>query len=227
MASLPGTPTDVPYASFGNPQSLNLYGYVHNNPVTAADPDGHDMQGLPEVQAAVEGSATPGSTVNPTPPDPGNTAEATQKADKQGGQNKAQNTPHNDSKPLPTSGEASIYADRFEGKKTSNGETFHQSGYSAALLPKSRWHAKKLGTKVKLTHDQNSVVVEINDRGAGDKKANSTRTLDLSRAAASTLTGQQINNDKDADRVGLIHLDNIEPVSADTPVGPQPAQPPH
>jgi len=24
-------PTAVPYAEFGNPQSLNLYGYVHNN----------------------------------------------------------------------------------------------------------------------------------------------------------------------------------------------------
>jgi hypothetical protein len=31
----------VPYASLGDPQSLNLYTYVHNNPVTAVDPDGH------------------------------------------------------------------------------------------------------------------------------------------------------------------------------------------
>jgi RHS repeat-associated protein len=34
-------PTDVPYASFGNPQSLNLYAYVHNNPNTGIDLDGH------------------------------------------------------------------------------------------------------------------------------------------------------------------------------------------
>src|SRR5580704_13828547 len=34
-------PTNVPYASFGNPQSLNLYGYVKNNPTTVGDPDGH------------------------------------------------------------------------------------------------------------------------------------------------------------------------------------------
>jgi RHS repeat-associated protein len=34
-------PTDVPYASFGNPQSLNLYSYVKNNPTTFTDPDGH------------------------------------------------------------------------------------------------------------------------------------------------------------------------------------------
>ena len=35
-------PTDVPYANFGNPQSLNLYSYVQNNPTTIGDPDGHD-----------------------------------------------------------------------------------------------------------------------------------------------------------------------------------------
>jgi RHS repeat-associated protein len=34
-------PTDVPYAHFGNPQSLNLYSYVQNNPTTFTDPDGH------------------------------------------------------------------------------------------------------------------------------------------------------------------------------------------
>src|SRR6185437_776897 len=32
----------VPYANLENPQSLNLYSYVLNNPVTATDPDGHD-----------------------------------------------------------------------------------------------------------------------------------------------------------------------------------------
>src|SRR5205814_2544622 len=34
-------PTEVPYADFGNPQSLNLYSYVKNNPETYDDPDGH------------------------------------------------------------------------------------------------------------------------------------------------------------------------------------------
>ena len=34
-------PTTVPYANFGNPQSLNLYSYVENNPTTLGDPDGH------------------------------------------------------------------------------------------------------------------------------------------------------------------------------------------
>jgi RHS repeat-associated protein len=36
-------PIDVPYANFGNPQSLNLYSYVVNNPLTLIDDDGHDI----------------------------------------------------------------------------------------------------------------------------------------------------------------------------------------
>ena len=42
-------PTTVPYASFGNPQSLNLYSYVNNNPTTTRDPDGHQCPGCDEV----------------------------------------------------------------------------------------------------------------------------------------------------------------------------------
>lgn len=33
----------MPYAHYGNPQSLNLYGYVQNNPTTFGDPDGHEV----------------------------------------------------------------------------------------------------------------------------------------------------------------------------------------
>ena len=32
----------MPYADLNNPQSLNLYGYVLNNPLARFDPDGHD-----------------------------------------------------------------------------------------------------------------------------------------------------------------------------------------
>jgi RHS repeat-associated protein len=35
------TPEAIPYANLANPQSLNLYIYVLNNPATATDPDGH------------------------------------------------------------------------------------------------------------------------------------------------------------------------------------------
>jgi RHS repeat-associated protein len=34
-------PEAVPYSSLGNPQSLNLYGYVGNNPLSNSDADGH------------------------------------------------------------------------------------------------------------------------------------------------------------------------------------------
>ena len=46
-------PIDVPYANFGNPQSLNLYSYVNNNPTTTRDPDGH----CAEDGCVIEGSA--------------------------------------------------------------------------------------------------------------------------------------------------------------------------
>lgn len=35
-------PDPIPYADLRNPQSLNLYGYVNNNPLSDADDDGHD-----------------------------------------------------------------------------------------------------------------------------------------------------------------------------------------
>ena len=43
-------PTAVPYAHYGNPQSLNLYSYVNNNPTTTADPDGHCPGDIPNCQ---------------------------------------------------------------------------------------------------------------------------------------------------------------------------------
>lgn len=38
-------PADVPYAHFGDPQSLNLYSYVRNNPMSTVDLDGHSDAG--------------------------------------------------------------------------------------------------------------------------------------------------------------------------------------
>ncbi len=43
------TPVPVPYADLGDPQSLNLYGYVRSIPITRADIDGHDGPGLKEI----------------------------------------------------------------------------------------------------------------------------------------------------------------------------------
>jgi RHS repeat-associated protein len=39
----------VPYAKLDNPQSLNLYGYVLNNPLSHADPDGHQCDTCQKV----------------------------------------------------------------------------------------------------------------------------------------------------------------------------------
>ncbi|MEO6069767.1 MAG: septal ring lytic transglycosylase RlpA family protein [Chitinophagaceae bacterium] len=74
------------------------------------------------------------------------------------------------------SGRASFYADKFNGRKTANGERFSNHKKTAAhkTLP--------FGTKVKVTNIKNgkSVKVRINDRGpfvAG-------RSIDLSKKAA-------------------------------------------
>lgn len=70
---------------------------------------------------------------------------------------------------------ASYYHDKFNGRKTANGEIFDNSKFTAAnrTLP--------FGTKVKVTNLSNGkeVVVRINDRGP----FHSARALDMSKAA--------------------------------------------
>ena len=59
------TPEAVPYATLADPQTLNLYGYVRNNPLKSTDPTGHcpiclaeEFFASPEGQAITEeGSA--------------------------------------------------------------------------------------------------------------------------------------------------------------------------
>ena len=88
------------------------------------------------------------------------------------------------------SGKASFYADKFNGRKTANGETFRNSKLTAAhkTLP--------FGTKVKVTNKNNgkSVKVRIYDRGpfvAG-------RIIDLSKKAAKKI---------DLDKAGVIEVE--------------------
>jgi RHS repeat-associated protein len=49
-------PEAVPYSSLDNPQSLNLYGYVLNNPLSHADSDGHCCD-LSDVVNFIAGAA--------------------------------------------------------------------------------------------------------------------------------------------------------------------------
>lgn len=76
-------------------------------------------------------------------------------------------------------GTASFYANKFEGRKTANGEVFHQQKMTAASNQIS------LNTYVKVTNLRNkrSAVVKITDRMHPHNK----RLIDLSRSAASQL----------------------------------------
>ncbi|NJO00748.1 MAG: septal ring lytic transglycosylase RlpA family protein [Bacteroidia bacterium] len=76
-------------------------------------------------------------------------------------------------------GEASYYADKFDGRKTASGEVFDQDKLTAAhkTLP--------FGTRVEVKNLNNgkTVVVKINDR----MPASNPRLIDLSKAAARKL----------------------------------------
>ena len=82
-------------------------------------------------------------------------------------------------KPKLLYGTASFYSNKFNGRKTANGEIFSQQKMTAAcnVLP--------LGTWIKVTNLRNgrSVVVKVNDRLHEKMK----RVVDLSRAAAEKL----------------------------------------
>lgn len=76
-------------------------------------------------------------------------------------------------------GEASYYADAFQGRKTANGERFNMHALTAA----SRAISNKSGERARVTNLSNgeSVVVRINDYGPHAKTG---RIIDLSKAAA-------------------------------------------
>ena len=52
--------TAVPYADFGDPQTLNLYGYVRNNPLSKADADGHCYPWCTVIGGAIIGGVIGG-----------------------------------------------------------------------------------------------------------------------------------------------------------------------
>lgn len=92
-------------------------------------------------------------------------------------------------------GEASYYADKFNGRTTASGEKFSNSKLTAAhrTLP--------FGTMVRVTYLKTgkSVTVRINDRGPQKK----SRIIDLSRKAA-----DQIGMTRDG--VGQVRVEQIK-----------------
>lgn len=76
-------------------------------------------------------------------------------------------------------GQASFYADKFNGRKTASGEIFSQTKMTCAC------NAVKTGTWLRITNLRNGnvVIVKVNDRIHPGMK----RVTDLSRAAAKKL----------------------------------------
>jgi RHS repeat-associated protein len=63
----------VPYADYGNPQTLNLYGYVKNDPETYIDPDGHVLDGGGRIKSRENGGCLVSQLsiiMEPLPPPP-------------------------------------------------------------------------------------------------------------------------------------------------------------
>lgn len=94
-------------------------------------------------------------------------------------QHKAKKSRRNVSKDKIHFGTASFYANKFEGRKTANGEIFSQKKLSAAsnILPLDHW--------VRVTNQRNKlfVILRITDR----MHKNNKRLIDLSKAAARKL----------------------------------------
>ncbi len=76
-------------------------------------------------------------------------------------------------------GTASFYANKFEGRKTANGEVFSQKKLTGAsnILPLNQW------VRVTNTRNNLSVILRITDR----MHKNNKRLIDLSKSAAKKL----------------------------------------
>ena len=76
---------------------------------------------------------------------------------------------------------ATWYGTHLRGKKMANGQPFDPNGLTAAS-----WEYP-LGTKLKLSHDDKSVVVVVTDRGGDPAFLQFGKTIDLTRAAFARL----------------------------------------
>jgi rare lipoprotein A len=82
--------------------------------------------------------------------------------------------------------QASWYGENHRGRLMANGQPFDPDKLTAAS-----WFYD-LGTKVVVTCDDRSVVVEITDRGPAKRLVQKGRTLDLSRAAFAKLASPDL-----------------------------------
>lgn len=82
---------------------------------------------------------------------------------------------------VPTSGVASFYGEELRGKPMANGEPFNPDRLTAAS-----WFYP-FGTRIRVVHQNRSVVVIITDRGPAKRLVRQGRIIDLSRAAFQTL----------------------------------------
>jgi rare lipoprotein A len=76
------------------------------------------------------------------------------------------------------SGVASFYHNKFEGRKTANGEVFDNDKYTAAS------NHFKLGSYVKVTNQSNGKVVYVK---VNDRMGHPSRMIDLAKVAAQDL----------------------------------------
>jgi rare lipoprotein A len=76
---------------------------------------------------------------------------------------------------------ASWYGEQHRGLPMANGRPFNPDNLTAAS-----WFFE-LGTKVVVTHENRSVIVEITDRGPAKRLFRDGRRIDLSRAAFAKL----------------------------------------
>ena len=106
------------------------------------------------------------------------------------------------SKPYKASGMASYYADKFVGRRTSNGEIFDKNDFTCAhrTLP--------FGTRLKVVNPdtKTAVVVRVNDRGPHHRH----RIIDLSQAAARELGIMQAGSHK-------VHISTLGSEADDEP----------
>lgn len=104
-------------------------------------------------------------------------------------------------------GVASFYHNKFEGRKTANGEIFTQKGMTAA----SNTHPLNCWVRVSNSRNKKSVIVRITDR----MHPKNPRLIDLSKTAAAKLgyTGRGLT------RVKVEYLGRQKPAATGDPEG--------